>query len=51
MARILTPAQALADLATWLPTEDEWRSGADFMEAAVLILDQARIERPARYAD
>jgi hypothetical protein len=43
--------EGLRDIASELPTEEEWRSAADFMEYACGVLDRLGIERPARYED
>lgn len=40
---------ALADIAEGVPTADQWRSAADFMEGTAATLDRYGIERPARY--
>ncbi|HEX3734390.1 MAG TPA: hypothetical protein VHU86_04475 [Solirubrobacterales bacterium] len=41
--------EALHDLASELPTEEEWRRAADFMRHASEVLDRLGIERPRRH--
>lgn len=42
---------ALESIAAMVPTEDEWRSAADFMEATADIVACAGIVAPAHYED
>jgi len=45
------PVSALAEIAAMLPTEDEWRNAADFMEAVAGVLDRHNVERPEHYPE
>lgn len=41
----------LANIASGVPTEDEWRSAADYMEFVAEVLTDAGVPRPEHYAD
>lgn len=42
-------AEAAARIAQGVPTGDEWRSAADFMERTAALLDRFGVERPEHY--
>lgn len=49
--RLVEVLDLLDYVAAEVPTQDEWRSAADFMETTATRLDHLGIERPEHYAE
>jgi hypothetical protein len=48
---IINLESALTQIASGVPTDDDWRSAADFMEHVASVLESIKFPRPAYYPE